>query len=121
MGPLLIKPAEMMLFYTGADTFGTQIPPDLPAPEAKHKANSSDAAEPRISGNCLKPLRERSSANSENVRTGSRLSQTGTSRLIGHKWANWSAPSNVAGWPKAGALSRSFSSLPQNSTGNHWF
>jgi hypothetical protein len=21
MGPLLIKPAEMMLFYTGADTF----------------------------------------------------------------------------------------------------
>ncbi len=25
MGPLLIKPAEMMLFYTGADTVGSGI------------------------------------------------------------------------------------------------
>ena len=27
MGPLLIKPAEMMLFYTGADTKRTEMPP----------------------------------------------------------------------------------------------
>ena len=62
----------MGLFFHGdaLHTSRTQILPDLVASEAKHEASSAVNADPRISGHGLKPLRERSSTNSENERTG---------------------------------------------------
>jgi hypothetical protein len=43
---------------------------------------------PRISGDRLKPLRDRSLGNSENERTGGHLSAAGKSRLTGRQWDN---------------------------------
>jgi hypothetical protein len=55
------------------------------SPQAQEKARRKGPREliSRISGHYLNPLRERSSTNSENERTGGRLSEMGISRLTG--------------------------------------